>query len=92
MAASPLAIRDFRFFFVGRFFAGLAMQMQSVAVGYYLYDATRDPLVLGYAALSIFVPIAAVTLPAGDVADRLHRRYILGAAHAVQSLCAVLCL
>ncbi|MGE5640978.1 MAG: MFS transporter [Clostridia bacterium] len=90
MAASPLSIRDFRFFFVGRFFAGLAMQMQSVAVGYYLYDATRDPLVLGYAALSVFVPIAAVTLPAGDLADRLDRRHILGAAHAVQSLCAAL--
>lgn len=88
--AGPLAIRDFRFFLCGRFFAGLAQQMQQVAVGYYLYDVTRDPLALGYAALSIFIPIAVLTLPAGDVADRVDRRYILGACHAVQSVCAAL--
>ena len=92
MARSPLALRDFRFFLAGRFFAGLAQQMQQVAIGYYLYDVTRDPLALGYAALAIFIPIAVFTLPAGDVADRVDRRYILGACHAVQALCALLLL
>jgi MFS family permease len=64
------------------------MQMQSVAIGWYLYDVTRDALTLGYAALAVFIPIALFTLPAGDLADRHDRRHILGAAHAVQSLCA----
>jgi MFS family permease len=64
------------------------MQMQSVAIGWYLYDATGDPLVLGYAALAVFLPIAFFTLPGGDVADRVDRRHILGAAHIVQSACA----
>lgn len=64
------------------------MQMQSVAIGWYLYDVTRDPLTLGYAALAVFLPIALFTLPAGDVADRRDRRHILGAAHLVQSTCA----
>jgi MFS family permease len=90
MKDSPLALRDFRLFLGGRFFAGLAMQMQSVAIGWYLYDVTRDPLTLGYAALALFLPIALLTLPAGDVADRRDRRHILGAAHAVQSVCAAL--
>jgi MFS family permease len=88
--SSPLAVHDFRFFLGGRFFAGLAMQMQSVAIGWYLYDVTRDPLTLGYAALAVFLPIVLLTLPAGDIADRRDRRHILGAAHAVQSACAAL--
>ena len=66
------------------------MQMQSVAIGWYLYDVTGDPLALGYAALSVFLPIAFFTLPGGDVADRVDRRHILGAAHIVQSACAAL--
>jgi MFS family permease len=64
--------------------------MQGVAIGWYLYDLTRDPLVLGYAALAIFLPIALFSLPGGDVADRADRRHILGAAHIVQSACAAL--
>jgi len=66
------------------------MQMQSVAIGWYLYDVTGDPLALGYAALAVFLPIAFFTLPGGDVADRVDRRHILGAAHIVQSACAAL--
>ena len=85
-----LRVRDFRLFLGGRFFASLALQMQSVAIGWYLYDLTGDPMVLAYAGLSVFVPIALFTLPGGDIADRLDRRYILGAAHLVQTTCAAL--
>ena len=85
-----LQVRDFRLFLGGRFFASLALQMQSVAIGWYLYDLTGDPMVLAYAGLSVFVPIALFTLPGGDVADRVDRRFILGAAHLVQAVCAAL--
>src|SRR5262252_2470066 len=76
-----LALRDFRFYLTGRFFAALSQQMLSVAVGWHLYDLTGDPLTLGYAGLAVFVPIALLTLPGGDVADRFDRRRILCAAH-----------
>jgi MFS family permease len=66
--------------------------MLEVAIGWYLYDLTRDPLTLGYAALAIFIPLVLFTLPAGDLADRLDRRHILGVAHFVQSICAALLL
>ena len=75
--------RDFRLFLVGRFVAALALQMQSVAIGWYLYDHTGDPMVLAYAGLSVFLPIALLTLPAGDIADRVDRRTIVGTAHVV---------
>jgi MFS family permease len=64
--------------------------MQSVAVGWYLYDLTADPMALAYVGLSVFVPIALFTLPGGDVADRVDRRFILGSAHLVQAVCAAL--
>jgi MFS family permease len=85
-----LAVRDFRLFLAGRFCAALALQMQAVATGWYLYDLTGDPLTLAYAGLAVFLPIALLTLPGGDLADRLDRRRILGAAHAVLALCAAL--
>jgi MFS family permease len=87
---TPLALRDFRLFLGGRFGAGIVMQMQAVAIGWYLYDVTQNALTLGYAALAIFIPIAIFTLPAGDVTDRFDRRVILGASHLVQSVCAAL--
>ena len=59
--------------------------MQSVAIGWYLYDLTGDAMVLAYAGLSVFVPIALFTLPGGDVADRVDRRHVLGVAHLVQA-------
>jgi len=62
--------------------------MQAVAIGWYLYDLTGEAMVLAYAGLSIFIPIALFTLPGGDLADRVDRRRILTAAHLVQAVCA----
>src|SRR4051812_31611000 len=62
--------------------------MQAVAIGWYLYDLTGEAMVLAYAGLSIFIPIALFTLPGGDLADRIDRRYILVGAHLTQALCA----
>ena len=64
--------------------------MQSVAVGWYLYALTGNPMALAYIGLSVFIPIALFTLPGGDVADRVDRRFILGSAHLVQAVCGAL--
>jgi MFS family permease len=82
--------RDFGFFLGGRFAAVLATQMQWVAVGWYLYDLTGSAMTLAFAGLAAFVPIALVTLPAGDLADRVDRRWILAAAHLFQASAAAL--
>jgi len=87
-----LRIRDFGLFLGGRVLSVLAAQMQWVAVGWYLYDLTGDPITLGFAGLASFVPIAILTLPAGDLADRVDRRWLLGIAHLVQATAAVLLL
>lgn len=64
--------------------------MQWVANGWYLYDLTGDPMTLGWAGLAAFIPIAILTLPAGDLADRIDRRWILGIAHLLQAAAAAL--
>jgi MFS family permease len=82
--------RDFGFFLGGRFAAVLATQMQWVAVGWYLYDLTGSAMTLAFAGLAAFVPIALLTLPAGDLADRIDRRWLLAAAHLFQAAAAAL--
>src|SRR5258708_21597489 len=76
MRVHVLRLRAFAFFLSGRFCNVLAAQMQWVANGWYLYDLTGDPMTLGWAGLASFVPIALLTLPAGDLPHRLHRRWL----------------
>ncbi len=56
-------------------------QMQTVAVGWHVYEITRRPLDLGLVGLAQFVPAAALSLVAGHAADRFDRRRILLAFH-----------
>src|SRR3954464_2794774 len=87
-----LTIRDFALFLAGRFCNVLAAYMQWVAIGWYLYDLTRDPMTLGWAGLASFIPIPLLTRPAGDLADRVDRRMLLFVAHLIQALAAALLL
>ena len=50
-------IRDLRLYLAVRFATTLGTQIQSVAVGWQVYDITRDPVALGYVGLSIFLPM-----------------------------------
>lgn len=64
------------------------MQILSAAVAWRVYELTRDPFSLGLVGLAQFGPMFALTLYAGDVADRFPRRLILSASFAVEALCA----
>ena len=77
--------RDFALFLGGRFASVLAAQMQWVGIGWYLYDLTGSAMTLAFAGLAAFVPIALLTLPAGELADRVDRRWLLAAAHLFQA-------
>jgi len=59
-----------------RFFTAVAMQVQSVAIGWRVYDITHSALSLGLVGLCQFVPIFLLTLPAGDLADRFDPRRV----------------
>jgi MFS family permease len=86
------AIRDFRLILTARALSSLALPMVMVAVGWHVYDLTRDPLYLGYVGLCLFLPQILLTLPAGHVADIVDRRLILLITFTILGLCAaVLC-
>jgi MFS family permease len=77
VARSVLKYRDYRLFLLARLLVTAAIQIQSVAVGYQVYELTSDPLQLGFVGLAQFLPMLALILPAGDLADRFNRRTIL---------------
>jgi MFS family permease len=77
ISRSVLKYRDYRLFLLARLLMTAAIQIQSVAVGYQIYELTSDPLQLGFVGLAQFLPMLALILPAGDLADRFNRRTIL---------------
>jgi MFS family permease len=86
-----LAHGGFVRFLAARLLASIAVQMQTVAVGWQVYAITGDPLDLGLVGLSQFLPFVLLVLPAGHVADRRNRALILALCMAAELVCA-LCL
>jgi MFS family permease len=75
--------RDFRFLWSAIFSMRFAENMIAVAVGWQVFDISRDPLDLGLIGLAEFVPLLLLALPAGHLADRLPRRLMAALALAL---------
>src|SRR3974390_2614294 len=67
----------FRLFQIARFCIVFCTEMQSVAVGWQVYEITRRPLDLGLTGLVQFLPGVLLFLAAGHVPDRFNRRRLL---------------
>jgi Transmembrane secretion effector len=80
--------RDFALYCAARFVSATAVQMQNVAVGWLVYDITRDPFALGIVGLVGFLPAIGLALVTGHVADRFDRRGILLVCYALTILAA----
>ena len=78
--------RDYRLLLIGSFVGGFGSQMLSIALGWELYNRTHSALVLGGVGLAQVIPLILLTLPAGQVADRYHRKYVVMIAQAVLAL------
>jgi len=68
---------SFALFWSSRVLATLALQMQTVAIGWQLYSLTGSALDLGLVGLVQFVPTIVLTLVVGQVADRYDRRRVV---------------
>ena len=75
---------DYMRFWCFRFCSVVATQMQSVTMGWQIYDIARrthnvqqSALYVGLIGLCAFVPLFMLALPAGETADRHTRRKIL---------------
>jgi MFS family permease len=87
LPASPLAIPDYRRFWIARFFSVVATSGMVVILGYQLYDVARGQngmsisqaaFQLGLLGLVQFLPLFLLTPVAGLVADRFDRRNVAG--------------
>ena len=79
--------RDFVSYAISRFLSTAAMMVQSVAIGWQIYDMEHTPLALGLVGLCQFVPMFLLTLPAGEMTDRFDQRRVLSIALVLQGLC-----
>jgi MFS family permease len=86
-SATPL-LRNLNFwlFVVNRSSNVIGIHSLTVAVGWYVYKLTGDPLDLGLIGLAQFAPALVLFLFAGMAADRFDRRRIMVACNIVHGL------
>ncbi len=65
-----------------------AIQMQSVIVGWQVYEFTKDPFSLGLIGLAEAIPFISVALFGGHVADLISRKKIILISSACYLVCA----
>jgi len=95
---SPLAIADYRRFWLARFLAVFATLSMVVLIGYQTYDVARADygmerseaaFMLGLLGAAQFVPLLLLTPLAGLAADRFDRRRVVLCANAIDCAIAV---
>jgi MFS family permease len=74
-----LALRDpaYRLFSIGSLLSAFGGQVAATALGWEVYERTHNPAALGNMGLIQAIPALLLTLPAGDMADRLDRKRIM---------------
>ncbi|MEA3041020.1 MAG: hypothetical protein QOC65_509 [Sphingomonadales bacterium] len=94
-APHPFRIADFRFYWVARLASTIGSMAMVIVIGWQVYDIARQTMDVKSAALQLgligvvqFVPLFALTLLTGWVADRLDRRVIARASIALEVACA----
>ena len=84
-ASALLKQRDYMLFWASRWTGGLGQQIQSVAMGWMVYDLSRaqglgiraSAFNVSLIGLLTFAPLFFLALPAGETADRYDRRKVL---------------
>src|SRR5437868_12829845 len=78
----------FSYYLLARFFIVTSLEMQSVAVGWQVYDITKRALDLGLVGLAQFLPGILLFLVSGHASDRFERRKVLSVCYAGYALCS----
>jgi MFS family permease len=80
--------RSFASYWFARTSTNGAYQMQTVAIGYQIYELTNNPFDLGLVGLVQFVPIVLLSLLIGQIADHYDRRAIVRICQIAKALAA----
>jgi MFS family permease len=90
--AAPLALKrhkPFALFWIVRVATTGAYFMQSVAIGWQIYELTGNPLDLGLVGLVQFVPLVLLAVVVGQIIDRCERRAVARVCQIVKAICAI---
>jgi MFS family permease len=86
---AALRFRDCRYFLIGWIIAVIGTQVQSVAIGWELFRRTHSNLALGWVGLVQAAPVMLLSIPAGQLADKIDRRKILLFTQSGAALCSM---
>jgi MFS family permease len=81
-------IADFRRFAASWFAMTISRQIETVAIGVYIYAQTNNQAFLGILGLVQAVPVILLAIPGGQLADRVDRRLVLAATLGVTAIIA----
>ena len=88
--------RDFGLFWTGMLLVNIAVQIEAVTIGWQIYSLGRltrsieeSAFLVGMVGLAQFLPLFALTLFAGSLADRVSRRAIVLTSLGVETLCVL---
>jgi MFS family permease len=92
---SPFSFPEYRKFWLARLSSTLASNCMVVVIGWQTYDVARRTMApheaamqLGLIGVAQFLPLAALTLFTGLVADRVDRRWIARGTAFLEMMCA----
>ncbi len=81
--------RDFMYLWLGIIFLMTGIQMQMIVRGYLTYEITSSPFLLGVVNAGFALPMLALALFGGAVADRLDRKVIIQIGQALSAALAL---
>jgi MFS family permease len=87
---SALHHRNYRFFWAGNFLSNVGTWMQSVAMGWLVFQLTNSAFWLGMVGFASQVPMLVFALWGGVIADRVNRRTMLMRSQAAMMVFAFL--
>jgi MFS family permease len=85
-AISVLRNRDFRLYALSSLLSALAAEILVVAIGWSIYDISRDPIDLGNVYLVQFLPSFFLVLLTGAAADRYPRKTIVALCQLMECI------
>jgi len=87
---SPLRHRDFALYWIGQCVSQIGTFVEMTATAYLLYAITSSPLLLGLGGLVRGIPILALALFGGALADRIDRKRLLMFTQCAQVVTSLL--
>ena len=86
---AALRLPEFRNYIFGRLLLTIASLIQSVIVGWQVYELTKDPLSLGLIGLAEAIPAILISVFSGHIVDSRNRKTVLLSSYLLLLLCAI---